>query len=76
MELFIDLRFFSNHIAYLGLFLIGNMDILVETRGCPWISYRNTYKREMLLLNIGLSSLALSLDFGKNECLMTEVLSG
>ena len=27
----------SNQIAYLGIFLIGNMDTLVVTRGCPEI---------------------------------------
>ena len=65
---------FSNQIAYLGLFFIGNMDTLVETCGFPGLSYLKTCKRAMLLFNIGLSSLALSLDVGKDEWLMTEVL--
>ena len=65
---------FSNHIAYLGLLFIGNMDILVRTCGCLGILYLNTCKRAMLMLNIGLSSLALSLDVGKYEWLMTEFI--
>ena len=53
---------FSNQIAYLGLFFIGNMDTLVTTRGCPGLSDLNTCGRAMSLFNIGLSSLELSLD--------------
>ena len=67
---------FSNQIVYLGLFLIGNMDTLMETHGCPGILYLNTCKREILLLNIGLSSLVLSLGVGEDEWLMTEVILG
>ena len=44
--------------------------------GCPGISYLNTYKREILLLNIGISALMLSLNVGEDEWLMTEVISG
>ena len=66
---------FSNQIVYLSLFLIGNMNTLVETCSCPGIFYLNTCERAMSLLNIGLSSLALSLDIGEDEWLMIEVLS-
>ena len=57
---------FSNQISYLGLFMIGNMDTLVTTRGCPGLSDLNTCRRAMSLLNIGLSSLALSLVVGED----------
>ena len=67
---------FSNQIVYLGLFLIVNMDTLMATRGCPGILYLNTCKREILLLNIGLSSLALSLGVGDNKWLIKEVFLG
>ena len=52
------------------------MDTLLETSGFPGISYLNTCDREMSLINIGLSSLALSLDVGKDKWLMKKVLSG
>ena len=48
----------------------------MATRGCPGLSYLNTCKRPMSLLNIGLSSLAVSLDVVEDKWLMTEVLSG
>ena len=57
-----NLTFLSNQLALLGLFLVGGMDKLTATRGCPGSSYLNTAERLMSLLNIGLSSLALMLD--------------
>ena len=57
-----DLRRVFNKISLLGLFLNGNMDKLVATRGCHGISYLNTVGRVMSLLNTGLSSLSLSFD--------------
>ena len=65
---------FSNHIVYLDLLLIENMDNLVVC-GCPGLLYLNTCERSMLLLSIGLSSLELSLDVGKDERLTTEIIS-
>ena len=44
----------------------------MEARGCTGIPYLNTCKREIFLLNLGLSSLALSLNVGEDEWLMTE----
>ena len=52
------------------------MDTIVSTRGCPGISYLITCTRAMLPLNIGLSSLALSLGVGKDNWITIEVLSG
>lgn len=57
-----NLTFLSNQLALLGLFLVGGMDKLTATRGCPGSSYLNTAERLMSLLNIGLSSLSLMLD--------------
>ena len=67
---------FKNQISYLGLFFIGNMDTHVKTCGCTGISYLNTCKRAMSLLNTGLVSLELSLDVCKDEWLITEVILG
>ena len=52
------------------------MDNLVETCGFPGILYLNTYKREMLLLNIGLLALALALNVGEDDWILKEGLSG
>ena len=54
------LRRVFNQIPLLGLFLNGNMENLVSTRGCPRLSYLNIAEREMSLLNIGISVLALT----------------
>ena len=67
---------FPNQVAYLGLFFIGNMDNLVKTCGCTGLSYLGTCERAMLLLNIGLLSLALPLDVCEDKWLITEVISG
>ena len=48
-----------NQISLFVLSLAGNMDKLVATRGCPGLSYLNTTKRAMAIINIGLSGLAL-----------------
>ena len=57
-----NLTFLSNQLALFGLFLVGKMDKLTTTRGCPGLSYLLTAERAMSNLNRGLSSLALRLD--------------
>lgn len=69
-----NLTFLSNKIALLGLFLIGNMDKLTATRGCPGLSYLNTAERAMANLNIGLSCLSLSLDPNMDKWLYDNIL--
>lgn len=57
-----NLTFFSNQLALLGLFLAGDMDNLMATRGCPGLSYLLTAERAMPNLNLGISSLATQMD--------------
>ena len=52
------------------------MDKLVATRGCPGLSCLNTSEQAMVILNIGLSSLALSNDPNTEEWLTSKVLKG
>ena len=57
-----NLTFLYNQLALFGLFLIGGMDKLVATRGCPGLSYLNTTKWPMSLLKYWCPSLSLMLD--------------
>ena len=43
--------FFANHVVYLGIFLVGNMDTLMATRGCPEI-FTLTHAREQCCCSI------------------------
>ena len=74
MALFIIEVQFSNQVVYLGIFLVGNVDNLVTTNGCAGISYLNTCKRVMPLLNVELSALEITMNAGEDECLTTEIL--
>ena len=52
------------------------MEKLAATRGCPGLSYLNTAKRAMAILNIGLSGLALSIDLNIEQLLLSKFLKG
>ena len=54
-----NLYHLANHISLFALLLVGIMDKLVATRGFPGLSYLNTAKRAIAILNIGLSGLEL-----------------
>ena len=71
-----NLRHVGNQVSLFSLFLVGNMDKLVATRGCPGLSYLNSAERAMAILAIGVSSCALSIDPRTEEWLMLEVLHG
>ena len=49
----------ANQIYLFAVLLVGNMDKLVATRGCPGLSYLNTSERAMDTLKIGLSGLEI-----------------
>ena len=49
----------ANHIYLFALLFVENMDKLVATRGCPGLSYMNTDKLAISIINIGLSGLVL-----------------
>ena len=57
-----NLTFLLDQLSLLGLFLVGGMDKLTSTRGCPGLSYLNTAERPMSNLNRGISSLSLMMD--------------
>ena len=57
-----NFAFLANQLPSLGIFLVGNIDNLNATRGCPGISYLNMSEIPMSLLNYGLASLALRMD--------------
>ena len=57
----------ANQIYMFGLFLVGNMDKLVATRVCTGLSYLNTVKQAMAILNIGLSGIEISIDPNTEE---------
>ena len=44
-----------NQLDLFGLFILGNMDKLNVTHGCPGLSFLNTGEKPMSLLHIGLS---------------------
>ena len=43
------------------LFTLGGMYGLVEIRGCPGLSFKNTSERAMYLLNPGISNMVLKI---------------
>ena len=47
-----NLTFLSNQLSLLGLFLVGGMDKLTATRGCPGLSYLNTAERPCLISTV------------------------
>ena len=49
----------ENQISCFELFIVGNMEKLVETRGCTGLSYLKTAERAMDILNIELLGLEL-----------------
>ena len=59
-----------------GLFLVGNMDKLVATRVCTGLSYLNTVKQAMAILNIGLSGIEISIDPNTEEQFLSKFLKG
>ena len=62
-----NLGHLANQIYMFGLFLVGNMDKLVATRVCTGLSYLNTVKQAMAILNIGLSGIEISIDPNTEE---------
>ena len=54
-----DHKHVRKQLALFGLFLLENMDKINMTRGCPGLYFIDTVERNMALLNIGLSGLAL-----------------
>ena len=59
--------FLANLLSFIGLFLIGNMEKLNATPGCPGLSYLNTSERPVSLLNYGLVYLALRMNSDTSE---------
>ena len=57
----------ANQISLFELFLVGNMDKLVAASVCPGLSYLNTVKQAMAILNIGLSGIEISIDPNTEE---------
>ena len=57
-----NLTLLSNQLSLIGVFLVGNMDVLNATHGCPGISYLNTSEIPMSLIKYGLEYLSLRMD--------------
>ena len=57
-----NLTFLANHLSLLGLLLVGNMEKINATCGCPGLSYLKEEEIPTSLPNYGLESLALRMD--------------
>ena len=66
----------QNQPALFGLFLLGNIDKLSMTRGCPDLYFLNTAERAMDFMNIGLSGLELMSNVQVGDALLMNVIIG
>lgn len=69
-----NIRHLLNVMAIVAIFLVGEMDKLQVTRGCPNLSYLNTTERAMPVHTLGASGISLVIGFQAREWLIPEVI--